>query len=689
MVESDEQHDGPDPSGEAAALSVTVAVLTYLRPDDLREVLPTLVAQAAGLGPRARVLVVDNDPAGSAREVVEALATGARYVHEPEPGIAHARNRALDEAAGDDLLVFVDDDERPCDGWLRLLVEQYLVDRPGAVVGPVVSEYVVEPDRWVRAGRFFDRRRLATGTEVTLAATNNLLLDMHQVAAAGLRFDARFGLTGGSDTLFTHQAVARGLRMVWCDEAVVTDVVPASRVTRSWVLRRAYRSGNGWTRVSVLVAGSPAARLRTRASILAQGSVRVAAGAGQTALGVVTRSLAHEARGRRTLARGSGMLAGLVGHVYAEYARPGTPAPAQPRATGGTVPRTDEPSTGKVTVAIATFRRPATLAHALDRVVEQAERLGPDVRVLVVDNDPDASARELVTGTWAGRVDYCHEPRPGLAAVRNHALDAAASSDAVVFFDDDEVPQDGWLEHLLDAWRRWGCAAVAGPTVRRLAEPVDPWVRASGFFELRPPGPSGTVVPGAGAGNLLLDLRVLRRHGLRFDERFGASGGEDSMLTRALGARGEVVRWCAEAVAEEPVADERATRAWVLRRAYRTGTTWSAVLLALRGTRVARFRQRLVLVAHGAALVVRGGVRTVGGLLTRSLARRAQGEVHVASGWGALVGAAGVTYAEYARGRDAGAGAALGSTARAGGSSSAAVPASAHDACVPAEVAGS
>ena len=84
-----------------------------------------------------------------------------RYVHEPEPGIAAARNRALDEAGPADLLVFIDDDERPVDGWLARLVETYRVDRPTAVVGPVVSEYEQQPDAWVSAGRFFDRRRLA------------------------------------------------------------------------------------------------------------------------------------------------------------------------------------------------------------------------------------------------------------------------------------------------------------------------------------------------------------------------------------------------------------------------------------------------------------------------------------------------------------------------------------------------
>lgn len=302
-----------------------------------------------------------------------------------------------------------------------------------------------------------------------------------------------------------------------------------------------------------------------------------------------------------------------------------------------------------MTVAVATFRRPLTLARALEEVVAQAEALPGDVRVLVVDNDPDASAREHVTGHWPGRVEYRHEPRPGLAAVRNRALDESAASDVLVFVDDDELPRDGWLAHLVEAWSRWGCAAVAGPALKRLEEPVDPWVRASGFFAPRAARTTGAVVPGAATNNLLLDLRVLRRLGLRFDERFGTSGGEDTMLTRSLAARGETVRWCAEAVVDDPVPADRATRTWVLRRSYRTGTTWSRVHLALLTSVPGRARARLALVARGTALLALGGAQALAGRVTGSLGRRARGEVRAASGWGVLAGVAGRTYGEYAR----------------------------------------
>lgn len=238
------------PDGAAAPagpLTVTLAVLTFRRPTDLDAVLPLLVEQAAAQGDayEVGVLVVDNDPGGGARTQVEAFARTAtgggtsgiavRYAHEPVPGISAARNRALTEA-GTRLLVFIDDDERPSERWLSLLLAQRERDEPAAVVGSVVSTYDVEPDAWVRAGGFFTRRRLTSGTRVDVAATNNLLLDLDVVRRLGLSFDLAFGLGGGEDMLFSRQLRARGGQIVWCDEAVVTDVVPAERsaAASSW-----------------------------------------------------------------------------------------------------------------------------------------------------------------------------------------------------------------------------------------------------------------------------------------------------------------------------------------------------------------------------------------------------------------------------------------------------------------------
>ena len=126
---------------EVESGDLVVAVLTYKRPDDLPDVLPQLVAQLGTVDLETWLLVVDNDAAGSARETVERLGLpSTRYVCEPTPGIAAARNRALDEAEGARLLVFIDDDERPADGWLSALVECHRQERCAAVAGAVVPD---------------------------------------------------------------------------------------------------------------------------------------------------------------------------------------------------------------------------------------------------------------------------------------------------------------------------------------------------------------------------------------------------------------------------------------------------------------------------------------------------------------------------------------------------------------------
>jgi succinoglycan biosynthesis protein ExoM len=315
----------PETSKALPGRSLVVAVLTFRRPQELAGLLPELIRQTAECseqtGFRASVLVIDNDPEASAEGVVMPAAR-LRYVCERTPGIAAARNRALAESAGDDLLVFIDDDEWPQPGWLVALVATYTPTTPAAVVGPVESEFVVEPSSWVKAGRFFDRRRLPTGTEIGTAASNNLLLNLHQVRDHGLIFDERFGLSGGSDTLFSHQLVARGGRIIWCAEAMVVDQVPASRVTARWVLLRALRSGNSWSR-TVLDGPQPAlTKLARRAHLTVRGGVRLIGGAGQSLSGYLFWSQARQAKGLRTAARGLGMFAGAYGYVYSEYRRP-------------------------------------------------------------------------------------------------------------------------------------------------------------------------------------------------------------------------------------------------------------------------------------------------------------------------------------------------------------------------------
>ena len=323
---------------------LTVAIPTYRRPGAVARALRAVLAEAgacredgAGPGGPVEVLVIDNDPDGSAREAVAGVCGGGpgaadgpgaavRYVVEPAPGVSAVRNRALDETAGRALLVFIDDDEEPEAGWLRRLLSTRRDTGAAAVAGLVVPDYEAEPGPWLRAGGFFDRQSWPTGTRRPVAATNNLLLDLGAVRAAGLRFDEAFGATGGEDALFTRSLVAAGGVIVWCDEARVRDRVPAARLERAWVLRRRRSHAATAVRVELALAG-PGAHPGIRARALAGGCARVLAGLGRMALGGLGagagRGLVHRARGARLVARGSGMAAAAVGRgAHREYGRP-------------------------------------------------------------------------------------------------------------------------------------------------------------------------------------------------------------------------------------------------------------------------------------------------------------------------------------------------------------------------------
>ena len=310
---------------------------------------------------------------------------------------------------------------------------------------------------------------------------------------------------------------------------------------------------------------------------------------------------------------------------------------------------TAAPTLPEVVIGMPTFRRPEGLARVVPQLLAQARALrGAVARVVVVDNDPDGSARSAAQAWQAEDFRYVHEPRPGIAAARNRALDEAQGAAALVCFDDDEAPLDGWLQALVDGWRDWGSAAVTGPVESVFEGAADDFVRASGVFATRRRA-TGTAVPGADSGNLLLDLATLERHGIRFDEQFGLSGGSDTMLAHTLRASGEQIRWCQEALAQEYIPASRSRRDWVVTRTVRTSNTWSRMRLVLARRDGGLLRTRAELTARAGVRLLRGGVTWARGRVAHRVDQEAHGAIDMASGRGLLLGAYGVVRYEYRR----------------------------------------
>ena len=338
-------------------MHLTIAMLTYRRNEYLAQVIPQLLKQAddvSGPDATAGVLIVDNDPQAGARAVVEAaraalgsdpaespeplgeddsavsaLTSRLVYVHEPEPGIVAGRNRALSEARGSDALVFIDDDEIPSPGWLASLVSTWRSQECAAVTGPTPPTFEVTPSPWVTASGAFDSWEAADGAQVRSADTGNLLLDLGVVERLGLRFDPRYGLTGGEDSLFTRQLTRAGGVIRFAAGAVVTKRVPAARATRAWVLERSLRSGSSWARVridTVAPADGSAAGVLARLGLRLGYGVKGLAKAGVDGLraGVahLRGDVSAQARYEVSSRGGLGMVMGALGMHVREYGRP-------------------------------------------------------------------------------------------------------------------------------------------------------------------------------------------------------------------------------------------------------------------------------------------------------------------------------------------------------------------------------
>ncbi len=310
-------------AGLPEPLRITLGVLTHKRPAGIAKLLAEMRKQVHH-PERPYVLtivVVDNDAAGSSRDVVMGYAGGPdytlHYVIEPQQGIPIARNRAMDSAPdGTELFAFLDDDEWPVEDWVDAMLETRARTSAECVYGPITPVYDGEIGDYLRRSRLFEARRYKEGERLTFAASNNVMFDLPRFRELGLRFDERMRFTGGSDYMFFNQAWRRGVRIHWSDRAMVWDVFPQKRLTWAWQRQRQYRLGNTFA-VATRLEGNRAEKIGQ----FCRGIARIGLGAALSPAALVSpywggRAMVH-------ILRGAGITIGMLGHSYEEYA-PGT-----------------------------------------------------------------------------------------------------------------------------------------------------------------------------------------------------------------------------------------------------------------------------------------------------------------------------------------------------------------------------
>ena len=225
---------------------VSVCICTFKRPTLLRRLLVELDSQQGEGLFTYSVVVVDNDHQQSAMATVQDFASSSKllikYCVEPKQNIPMARNRAVENAVGD-FIAFIDDDEFPVKNWLVTLLNACSTYDVDGVQGPVRRYFDEEPPNWIKRGTFYERPTYPTGLMIDWAKgrTNNLLVKKKIFLGELLPFRPEF--VTGEDQDFIRRMINKGYRFVWCNEAVVHEVVPPIRWKRSFMLRRALLQG--------------------------------------------------------------------------------------------------------------------------------------------------------------------------------------------------------------------------------------------------------------------------------------------------------------------------------------------------------------------------------------------------------------------------------------------------------------
>ncbi len=298
-----------------------------------------------------------------------------------------------------------------------------------------------------------------------------------------------------------------------------------------------------------------------------------------------------------------------------------------------------------LTIAIATYDRPAGLAETLRSCLAQQNRLGLTLELVVVDNHPAGAGRAVVEALSAEApfpLRYATDLTRNMSILRNR-LFSESRGRLVAFIDDDETAAPDWLDELAGTLRRSGMDIAVGPRLARFLEGPPSYDPTGASFErdLRLPDgaeifltrSSGKPNYGLGTGNSLFDLaRCFPDGEAPMSEAFGNAGGEDAELFVRLHRQGRRIVWAAGAKVTETVLPHRTQIAYRMLRIRRE--TQHYVTIYLSGARRPRLAW-LELMAKGIVQYAAGFIWAAVTLEGASK-RRIRGRTLMAFGMGKL-----------------------------------------------------
>jgi glycosyltransferase involved in cell wall biosynthesis len=235
---------------------VSVIIPTYNRATLLPITLDSLLAQNYPAD-RYEVIVANNGSTDETEHVLSAYCAGktqVRFINEARQGVHYARNSAAKTAQGD-ILYFTDDDMKADRELLVELVKVFDLDsRIGSATGKVIGHFDVPPPEWVKRhliNYYLSLTELDRPEEVIIS-NDDLVFSCHQAVrrdaffqCGGFNPENTAGVwIGDGETGLGIKLKQAGYKFAYTPTSVTYHMIPKSRTTVSYLIRRIGNQGN-------------------------------------------------------------------------------------------------------------------------------------------------------------------------------------------------------------------------------------------------------------------------------------------------------------------------------------------------------------------------------------------------------------------------------------------------------------
>jgi len=264
---------------------ISVVICTRNRDKLLRQAIASVVDQTF---PRAEyeIVVVDNASTDRTREVAVRFQadTNLRYLYEERLGLCNARNKGWRAARGR-YVAFFDDDAIALPGWLAAIRHGFETVPTAGVIGGRVDPIWQEnrpawlSDKilgsltvvdWGSSEKFIDDIQREWVVGANMAVPKALLEEVDGfhpwLDRAGTK------LLSSGDVFLQCELMERGYRCFYLPTMAIEHLIPASRLSRRWFLRRFFWQGVS-DAVMFLIKEAPSPARRARVALARSGIV--------------------------------------------------------------------------------------------------------------------------------------------------------------------------------------------------------------------------------------------------------------------------------------------------------------------------------------------------------------------------------------------------------------------------------